>query len=106
MEIIQIPEAVKERLDRAEGANLEEKVVGLLMSDLQSRLRACTERAFGFEKKYGLNFPEFRGLWEKGDLPAKHSYETETDFMEWESLYDEHGLLLSEIRKLREATER
>ncbi len=102
MEILQIPENLKERLNRAEGTNLEEKVVGLLMSDLQSRLRACTERLFEFEKKYGLSFPEFKRLWEKGDLPSKHSYEKETDFMEWESLADERDFLLAEIRKLRE----
>lgn len=102
MEILQIPEAVKERLDSVEGASLEEKVTALLMSDLETRLRICTERLYEFEKRYGLNFMEFRELWEKGDLPGKYSYGTETDFMEWESLYDEHGLLLSEIRKLRE----
>lgn len=100
METLQISEAVKEKLLSAEGANLGEKVTRLVMSDLQSRLRACTERLYGFEKKYGLKFQEFKDMWEKDDLPRKHSHETETDFMEWESLSDEHDLLLSEIRKL------
>jgi len=101
METLQIPEALKEMLDRAEGANLEEKVGRLLMSDLKYRLRTCTERLYEFEKKYGMSFEEFRESWEKNDSPGKYSYEAESDFLEWESLDDEHDFLLSEIRKLR-----
>jgi hypothetical protein len=106
METLQISESVKEKLERAEGADLEEKVVGLLRSDLQSRLRVCVEKLYEFEKKHGLKFQEFMELWEKGGIADRYSYETEKDFMEWESLSDEHGLLLSEIRKLREDIKR
>jgi hypothetical protein len=101
MDTLQIAESVKERLLHAEGANLEEKVARLVLSDLQSRLKACMERLYGFEKKYGLKFQQFRDLWEKDDLPEKFSYETEADYMEWESLSHEQDTLLSEIRKLR-----
>jgi len=101
METLQVTEAIKEKLLHAEGSNLEEKVTRLVLSDLQSRLKACIERLFEFEKKHGLKFQQFKGLWEKGDFPEKFSHETEADFMEWESLSDEHELLLSEIRSLK-----
>lgn len=101
METLQISEAVKEKLLSTEGANLEEKVTRLVMSDLQSRLRDCTESLYEFEKKYGLKFQQFKDLWERDGFPGKFSHETETDFMEWESLTDEQDLLLSEIRSLK-----
>jgi len=68
------------------------------MSDLENRLRSCTERLYEFEKKYRLAFKQFKEAWETDGSPEKYSYETEKDYMEWESLDDEHEFLLSQMR--------
>jgi len=103
MENIQIPNSMKEILEFAEGKNIQEKLARLLLSDLENRLRSCTERLYEFEKKYGLAFKEFKEAWENNKVPEKYSYEIERDYMEWESLDDEHDLLLSKMRKMKES---
>ncbi|GAG86578.1 unnamed protein product [marine sediment metagenome] len=102
METLQIPNSMKEILQFAEGKTIQEKLARLLLSDLENRLRSCTERLYEFEKKYGLEFKEFKEAWEKDKVPEKFSYEIERDYMEWESLEDEHDLLLSKLREMKE----
>ena len=103
MENIQIPNSMKEILQFAEGKTIQEKLARLLLSDLENRLRSCTDRLYEFEKKYSLAFKEFKEAWEKNKVPEKYSYEIERDYMEWESLDDEHDLLLSKMRKMKES---
>ena len=103
METLQIPNSMKEILQFAEGKTIQEKLARLLLSDLENRLRSCTERLYEFEKKYSLAFKEFKGTWENNKVPEKYSYEIERDYMEWESLDDEHDLLLSKMRKMKES---
>ena len=102
MENIQIPNSMKEILQFAEGKTIQEKLARLLLSDLENRLRSCTERLYEFEKKYSLAFKQFKEAWEKDKVPEKFSYEIERDYMEWESLEDEHDLLLSKLREMKE----
>jgi len=102
METLQIPNSMKEMLQFAEGKTIEEKLARLLLSDLENRLRSCTERLYEFEKKYRLAFKEFKEAWERNKVPDKYSYEIEGDYMEWESLDDEHDLLLSKMRGMKE----
>ena len=93
---------MKEILQFAEGKTIQEKLARLLLSDLENRLRSCTERLYEFEKKYSLAFKQFKEAWEKDKVPEKFSYEIERDYMEWESLEDEHDLLLSKLREIKE----
>lgn len=102
METIQIPNSVNEMLLYTEGKSIQEKLTRLVMSDLENRLRSCTERLYEFEKKYSLAFKQFKEAWETDKIPEKYSYETERDYMEWESLDDEHDFLLSQMRELKE----
>ncbi len=102
MEILQIPDTVKEMLMYTEGKGIQEKLARLLMSDLQNRLRSCTERLYEFEKKHSLTFKQFKEAWETDKIPDRYSYETEKDYIEWESLNDEHDFLLSQMRELKE----
>jgi hypothetical protein len=102
MKTSQIPNLVKEMLEYVEGKSFEEKLTLLLVRDLENRLRSCTERLYEFEKKYGQVFREFKEAWVEDKVPGKYSYEIERDYMEWESLDDEHNLLLSQMRKVKE----
>ena len=98
METLPIPNSLKEMLIYVEGKSIQEKFTRLLMSDLENRLRTCTERLYEFEKKYQLVFNQFKEAWETDGSPKKYSYEIEKDYMEWESLDDEHDFLLSQMR--------
>ncbi len=101
METLEIPNSVKEMLRDLKGKSLEDKFTTLILSDLDNRLRRCIERLYEFERKYGLSFREFKKAWETDKIPGKYSYKTESDYMEWESLDDEHGLLLVKIREIK-----
>ena len=101
METLQIPNAVKEMLFHIEGKSIQDKLVRLIMSDLENRFRSCMERLYEFEKKYKLVFKQFKEAWETDTGPEKYSYEIEKDYMEWESLDDEHDLLLSQMRAVK-----
>lgn len=102
METLQIPNSVKEMLLYIEGKSIKDKLVRLIMSDLENRFRTCTERLYEFEKKYRLAFNQFKEAWETDISPEKYSYETEKDYIEWESLDDEHDFLLSQMRAVKE----
>jgi hypothetical protein len=101
METLQIPNAVKEMLLYTEGKSIQDKLVRLIMSDLENRFRSCTERLYEFEKKYRLAFRPFKEAWETDASSEKYSYEIEKDYMEWESLDDEHDFLLSQMRAVK-----
>ncbi len=102
MEALKIPNSLKEVLELAQGVSFEDKVFNLVLSDIERRLRLCSERILEFEKKYGMKFKEFEEAWQRGEILEKYSHEVERDYMEWESLDDEHSLLLSQLRKLKE----
>ena len=101
METLQIPNAIKEMLLYTEGKSIQDKLVRLIMSDLENRFRSCTERLYEFEKKYRLAFQQFKEVWETDTSPEKYAYEIEKDYMEWESLDDEHDFLLSQMRTVK-----
>jgi hypothetical protein len=102
METFQLPASAKEILESTRGDTLEQKVFNLLVGDIERRLHLCSERVLEFEKKYGMSFGEFEQAWQAGEISDKHSHEVERDYMEWESLDDEHRLLLSQLRKIKE----
>lgn len=102
MEVLEISDSVKEILELAQGASLEEKVLNLVFSDIERRLSLCSDRVIELEKKYGMSFREFEETWQRDEIQDKYSHEVERDYMVWESLDDEHRLLLSKLRKLKE----
>jgi len=48
METLQIPNSVKEMLLYIEGKSIKDKLVRLIMSDLENRFRSCTERLYEY----------------------------------------------------------
>jgi hypothetical protein len=98
---LQLSGAVEEMLERVEGGTPELKLLSLIRSDLENRLRCCLDRLCGFERKHGMSFGEFKDAWANDRLEHKHSHEIERDYMEWESLDDEHAMLLAELRESR-----
>jgi len=102
VEINNIPKAVKSALEYIEGETIDDKLMHLVVSDLKQSLRACLDRIYSFESKYGMSFNEFKDAWESNLIPDKYSHPVERDYMEWESLDDEHTLILSQLRNIQE----
>ena len=102
MEALQVPDSMKEMMSYIEGRTIQEKLGWLIISHLENRFRSCTERLYEFEKKYRLPFKQFKEGWDADISEQKYSYETEKDYMEWESLDDEHDLLLWQMRQVKE----
>ena len=102
MEALQVPDSMKEMMSYIEGGTIQEKLGWLIISHLENRFRSCTERLYEFEKKYRLSFEQFKGQWNSDTTERKYSYAIEKDYMEWESLDDEHDLLLSQMRQVKE----
>jgi len=100
--ILRLPESVQEILELVEGKNLDEKLVQLIRNDLKRRLHLCSERIMEFEAKYGMQFKEFAARWKVDKIPNRYSHEIERDYIEWESLVDEHEILLLQLRKLKD----
>ena len=97
-----MPESLQEILEFVEGKNLDDKLIQLIRNDLKRRLHLCFERIMEFEAKYGMQFEEFAANWKANKIPNRHSHEIERDYMEWESLIDEHSMLLSQLTKLKD----
>lgn len=102
MKTTHIPKSVKSALEYIEGESIDDKLIHLVVSDLKQRLRICLDRIYFFESKYGMSFSEFKEKWIKNLIQDKYSHTIERDYMEWESLDDEHILTLSHLRSLRE----
>jgi len=62
METLQIPNSVKEMLLYIEGKSIKDKLVPLIMSDLENRFRTCTERLYEFEKNIGWHLISLKKL--------------------------------------------
>lgn len=52
---------------------------------VEHRLEAIRKVIGRFEKKYKMNFKQFKKKWEEGKIGNKYSYEVEKDYWEWEA---------------------
>lgn len=102
MQNIELPESAKYIFDFTEGADINEKLRNLVRGDLERRLKNCTERIFDYEKKHVMSFGEFEVAWKEDKVADRHSHDVESDYMEWESLEDEHRELLHKLKKMKE----
>ena len=102
MQNIELPESAKYIFDFTEGADISEKLRNLVRGDLERRLKNCTERIFDYEKKHVMSFGEFEVAWKGDKVADRHSHGVESDYMEWESLEDEHRELLHKLKKMKE----
>ena len=80
---------------------LREKIDDILISAIESRLAQFNNEILKFEEKYGLPFHEFGKKWNEDKIKDKHSYEVESDFMDWEMLEMEKKELLSAFSRLK-----
>jgi len=100
MESISLSEALREALKMIEGKTTEEKIEYSIEEVLKHKLHQCNDDILSFEAKYGLSFEEFAAAWERGDIPHRHSYEVESDYIDWEALEMEKKNLLKTLAQI------
>lgn len=61
------------------------------------QLQEVSKKIASFEGKYNGTFPEFERKWKKMPRSKKNSYETESDYMDWEALEDHKRALMRVI---------
>lgn len=49
-------------------------------------MKKIDEKIRKFEKKYGMEFKDFKTALRKNEINNKYSYDVERDFWEWEGL--------------------
>ena len=101
MEIVKVPDSLKGIFEHLEGETSDQKLAHLIVNDLKTRLRRCSQRIVKFEAKYGMRFGAFAQAWQAEEITNRYSHTVEHDYMEWESLVDEYELLLSNLKKLK-----
>jgi hypothetical protein len=80
---------------------IKDKINTFLVSALETQLEKYTGEILEFEKKYGTCFNEFEKMWDEGKIENRHSYEIESDFMDWEMMEMEKKDLLAALSKLQ-----
>jgi hypothetical protein len=49
------------------------------------KLKEVREQQATFERRYGMDYADFRQAWEQGQIANQRSYEVERDLWEWEA---------------------
>lgn len=65
---------------------LEVAINSTLRDALEHRMEIVDKGIVDFEKKYRMNFSEFKKKWHEGKIKDKFSYSVEKDYIEWETL--------------------
>jgi hypothetical protein len=50
------------------------------------KLKDCNGKIALFEARYGVDFDTFKNSWNKSKITNKHSYQVESDYIDWEAL--------------------
>ena len=82
-------------------ANLDKVIEDLLLEALESKLERYGREILRFEQKYGMTFSEFDKSWVADQIEEKHSYEVESDFIDWEMLEMEKKDLLKVLSRIK-----
>ncbi len=100
--VIEIDKNLYKALVESFGQDVIKKKINIfLVSAMETQLEKYTGEILKFEKKYGISFNEFEKKWDKGKIKNKHSYEIESDFMDWEMMEMEKKDLLAALSNLQ-----
>jgi hypothetical protein len=83
---------------------LNEKLNEILLSGIEKRLEKYNQEILEFEEKYGVCFREFEKMWDSGKIKNRHSYEVESDFIDWEMLEMEKRDLVKTLSRIKKLT--
>ncbi|MFQ5707068.1 MAG: hypothetical protein ACE5HO_06430 [bacterium] len=104
---LEIDHRIYEALQESFGEKvLKEKINDILLSAVESRLEKYNHEILKFEEKYGESFAEFEKGWDEGKIKDPHSYEIESDFIDWEMLEMEKKDLIKALSQLKNAIDK
>lgn len=69
---------------------------------LFSQLQEISRKIAVFEGKYNQGFEEFKKSWKQKNRKEKFSYDTESDYQDWEALDEYKRELMQALHVLRE----
>lgn len=84
-------------------ASLRNELPRLLLAALEGKLEKYHREILRLEAKHGVSFSEFAEMWENGQVENRHSYEVESDYVDWEMYEAEKRELLLALRNMRRA---
>ena len=68
---------------------------------LRLKLKEVEGLRAAFEARYGMDFESFKQAWDEERIPARHSYEVERDYWEWEAAVTDARRLRQTMEELR-----
>jgi hypothetical protein len=80
---------------------IELAILDLVKDAVEHRIEKLEKEIKFFEKKYGMNFEEFKKRFEKNEIQNSYSYDVEMDYLEWEGLVsrvEKYTKMLNEIK--------
>lgn len=93
-EMVIIPKGMHNILRRLTGQSRPDIALSLAIKDLiRLRIEAAEARIAAYEQKYGMQFPEFERAWKNGEIKDPYSCPVEQDYMQWETVIADLGLL-------------
>jgi hypothetical protein len=98
MEAVLLDRKLVERIQSFSGETVEAKIIYLARETIAAKIRECNERISDYEFRYGTSFRDFDAAWDRDGIPDKHSYQVESDFIEWEALEMEKPYWLSRMK--------
>lgn len=98
MEAVLLDEKLVERLQSFSGETVQDKIIYLARETIAAKLKEGNERVLDYEFRCGMSFNELNAAWHRDGIPNKHSYQVESDFIEWEALEMEKQYWLSLCR--------
>jgi len=86
MEQVTISKSMYRVLSSLTGEQRADIAVELATKDLlRLKVKEVEEQIKDFETRYQMKFAEFKQAWNADKIPAKHSYEVEREYWEWEA---------------------
>lgn len=61
-------------------------IVELMTDAIDHRIEKIESEIKKYEEKYSMTFAEFKGKFDRDEIPDSYSYNVETDCLEWEGL--------------------
>ena len=99
MEAVLLDAKLVKRLQSFSGETVGDKIIYLARETIAAKLKECNERISDYEFRYGMPFKDFNAAWDTDRIPDKHSYQVESDFVEWEALEMEKQYWLSHLSR-------
>lgn len=65
---------------------LEVAILDILKDAVEHRIERVESELKRFEEKYHMTFNEFKGKFDREEIPEPYSYDNEMDYLEWEGL--------------------